>query len=64
MNADLKPCPFCGNKFIIKITLVSENHVLVVCQKCKAQIRGFYTEGSKEYAEEQIIKDWNKRAIE
>ena len=60
----LKPCPFCGSKFIIMLTLVKENRVLVVCQGCKAQIRGTYTEGSKEYAEEQIIKDWNRRVNE
>lgn len=60
----LKPCPFCGSKVIIRMTIARDNHVLVVCQGCKAQIRGFYTEGSKEYAEEQIIKDWNRRVNE
>lgn len=62
--AKLKPCPFCGNKFIITMTIAKENRVLVVCQGCKAQIRGIYVEGSKEYAEEQIIKDWNTRVGE
>lgn len=60
----LKPCPFCGNKVIFTMTIAKDNHVLVVCLECKAQIRGFYVEGSKEYAEEQIIKDWNRRANE
>lgn len=60
----LKPCPFCGSKFIILIILAKENRVLVVCQGCKAKIEGTYSEDSKEYAKEQIIKDWNRRVNE
>lgn len=64
MDYLLKPCPFCGCELIITMTIDKENLVLAACQGCFAQIRGRYTEGSKEFAKEQIIKNWNRRVNE
>ena len=58
MSEELKPCPFCGNKYAGEIehgdTLIGFYHI--ACAKCEAQIVGGTLEAAKQL--------WNKRSKE
>ena len=63
---ELKPCPFCGNKEIRKLTTVFD--CTIFCDKCHVAIRrdnfikcDSIAETLKE-AEPEAIEAWNRRA--
>ena len=64
---NLKPCPFCGSS---DLELYSEeNDVLgelcwesfILCKDCHAQTSMFATYETKEEAEDDLAKLWNRR---
>ena len=73
MNAELKPCPFCGGTYIkistsdcllVKDFVYARGSVYIGCPKCGAII-GFWNpkeNGGKIGAKEKAIKAWNRRA--
>ena len=53
----LKPCPFCGNKKIKKVTSPLQGTQMFVCLRCGADVC-FY---GAEY-EPKATQAWNRRA--
>lgn len=53
----LKPCPFCGNKNVKKITAPLRGTQMFVCEKCGADVCFF----GAEY-EPKASEVWNRRA--
>ena len=62
MNDKLKPCPFCGGRAIVN---VSVNGVRVICKECDCQtislIDGNYSTGRGGSAVSSVIEKWNRR---
>lgn len=65
---NLKPCPLCGGKAIIKKETLSDGRCsyddwLIRCSKCDLSLQraadNYY--GRDVYMQEEAITDWNKR---
>ena len=58
--AELKPCPFCGYKYVtvkrIEYTCSEDSIWFVLCDGCGAQ------SGNATQSREQAVKMWNRRA--
>ena len=60
MNAELKPCPFCGGEAVLTqedCYGYYHDDWLVFCEDCDLYL-GF----ARQYAKEQAIAAWNRRA--
>lgn len=62
-NEELKPCPFCGNKAMIKEIDTSkvkisefDKHYQVKCTKCPAKLNEMWF-----WKPEPAIRAWNRR---
>jgi Lar family restriction alleviation protein len=53
MEAELKPCPFCGGKPKIALTDPPRPHWYVMCRTCKARVGG--------NSERKARHNWNRR---
>lgn len=65
MREELKPCPFCGGKAVIKA--VNRNQGLTIwcqCPKCGARTEGYCPDTNKEDDTMENIEECKKRAIE
>lgn len=71
MSKELKPCPFCGGKSVIKA--VNKNYGLTIwcqCNKCGARTEGYCPNTNKEDETMESIEQcknkavilWNRRA--
>lgn len=60
-NNKLKPCPFCGNKYILIETYdhPAGKRVRVVCPTCMAMIDAGWWQ-----TEDPAINAWNRRVTE
>ena len=71
---ELKPCPFCGGKAILKDTKFwMSDAVYALCTVCGASVQKklanhtYYVDGkemfmTKEHAEQLVANAWNRRA--
>lgn len=71
--AELKPCPFCGEKpdnYIKTISGISQTKIVmyIICRKCEIKKSTDIQEGVPFErlieAHEKLIKDWNTRVGE
>lgn len=63
MSEELKPCPFCGGKAIIKAVTKSYGFTIWCACKCGARTEGFCPDTSKEDDTMENIEEYTKRAI-
>lgn len=71
--AELKPCPFCGEKpdnYLRATTEIDQTKIVMYITCCKCRIeKSTYVQGYVSFerlieAHEKLIKDWNTRAGE
>lgn len=58
MNIELKPCPFCGGRVVIRKTIMMQKCYSITCQGCGADV--FFYE--KEHDQKLMAEAWNRRA--
>lgn len=63
---EIKPCPFCGGKAFLSVLYHEDRPyfpyiAVVLCSKCQAKCGSTGFSNSKEEAEENAIKCWNRR---
>lgn len=61
MEADLKDCPFCGEKAEIKQT--GKNEMQVRCTDCHIGIKQKTLRLGLDWLRTNLIESWNKRTI-
>ena len=65
MSEELKPCPFCGGKAVIKA--VNKNYGLTIlcqCNECGARTEGYCPNTNNEDATIDNIENCKNRALE
>nr|DAG70106.1 MAG TPA: restriction alleviation protein [Caudoviricetes sp.] len=58
---ELKPCPFCGNKFPT-ITETQTEGVRIKCQYCEIEFTRDFYQHRGELGRKRTIEAWNRRA--
>ena len=64
MNNELKPCPFCGGKSVIKA--VNKNYGLTIwcqCNECGARTEGYCPNTNKEDETMDSIEQCKNKAV-
>ena len=58
MNIELKQCPFCGGRVVIRKIIMMQKCYAITCHGCGADV--FFYE--KEHDQKLIAEAWNRRA--
>ena len=57
VSEQLKPCPFCGSKFLAIVNLISPSRYYIKCLECD-------TRAAEVSKKQQAVEAWNRRAYD